>query len=340
MVSTKQLKTSPIKLKTHLLQILRFLEPVVSQQFLLKAVKAPTLLPFYHVVSDHPLPHIRHLYPVPSTKKFKADLDWLGKHFTFVDLETFQKSPNPKQLHLTFDDGLQQCHSTIAPILIKKGIPATFFLNSAFLDNKDLMYRYKASLLIDQITNPTTKTLEFLNQHLPGHSFKQALLNIRYPNRYLLDQIAESEGFSYTSFLQQKKPYLSTEQAKQLMQAGFTLGAHSIDHPRYHLISLKEQLFQTTVSINFVRYQFGIPHPPFAFPFTDDGVSKDFFDQLQAQEPECLTFGGAGLKTEDIPNQFQRFPLEKNTYSAKKNVKTEYLYYLIKRVTGKHKINR
>ena len=39
-------------------------------------------------------------------------------------------------LHLTFDDGFRELHDVVAPILLRKGIPATFFVNSAFIDNK------------------------------------------------------------------------------------------------------------------------------------------------------------------------------------------------------------
>jgi len=327
-------------LKTLLLQILRIGSPLVTQKWLLNTSKAPPLLPFYHAVSDNRLAHISHLYPVPTTKKFIADLEWLSKEFTFVDLKTFSQSPHPNQIHLTFDDGLKQCLTTIAPILVRKGIPATFFLNSAFVDNKDLMYRYKASLLLEQCPTPSATSLELISSTLPSKTYKQALLDIRYPNRHLLDQIAETEGVSFREFLEKEQPYLTSQQVKSLQQQGFTVGAHSIDHPRYHLISLEEQLHQTLESIAFVRGQFGVAHPSFAFPFTDDGVSAAFFQQLQQKEPECITFGGAGLKIESIHNQYQRFPLEKNTHSAMKNVKTEYLYYLIKRATSKHKITR
>ena len=49
------------------------------------------------------------------------------------------------------DDGLSGCHRYIAPLLRKKGIPASFFLNNRFIDNKSLFYRYKASLLVHQV---------------------------------------------------------------------------------------------------------------------------------------------------------------------------------------------
>ena len=47
---------------------------------------------------------------------------------------------------LTFDDGLSECYQVVAPILKEKGIPATFFLCSAFVDNHELAYRFQEEL--------------------------------------------------------------------------------------------------------------------------------------------------------------------------------------------------
>jgi hypothetical protein len=36
------------------------------------------------------------------------------------------------------------------PILRRKGVPATVFVNSDFVDNQDLFFRFKAALIIDK----------------------------------------------------------------------------------------------------------------------------------------------------------------------------------------------
>lgn len=45
------------------------------------------LLPFYHMVSDDDPVHVRYLYPAPTTKRFKADLDFLLRDFRPVSHE-------------------------------------------------------------------------------------------------------------------------------------------------------------------------------------------------------------------------------------------------------------
>ena len=35
------------------------------------------IFPFYHAVSDNPMPHVEKVYPLTSLKKFRKDLDFL-----------------------------------------------------------------------------------------------------------------------------------------------------------------------------------------------------------------------------------------------------------------------
>ncbi|HYQ58821.1 MAG TPA: polysaccharide deacetylase family protein, partial [Draconibacterium sp.] len=124
----------------------KIISPVFSTRKLL-ASKTPVFLPFYHVVSNKKLPHILN-YPVINEKEFERELDFYLKYFTPVTLEELVNSSTAGNcFHISIDDGLKECTEVIAPILYKKGIPATFFVNSGFVDNKNLFHRYKASLL-------------------------------------------------------------------------------------------------------------------------------------------------------------------------------------------------
>ena len=127
--------------------------------FLLRLTGQKVILPLYHVVSDEPLAHIRHLYPVKSVAAFRADLDYLLKYLEPIDLLVLQDHVSGKKrlekpgFLLTFDDGLREFHDVVAPILQEKGIPAVCFLNNGFLDNDGLFFRYKASLLVEALGN-------------------------------------------------------------------------------------------------------------------------------------------------------------------------------------------
>jgi len=308
--------------------------------------------PFYHSISNLPLPHLANLYDLRSEKQFIADLDFLLKYYQPISLEDLKdqhKNKNGKPFFfLSFDDGLKEVYEVAMPMLLKKGVPATIFLNSAFVDNQDLFYRYKASVLIDfiekeKITKCPSKQIESLlaEKGIYEKDVKQGLLKVHYHQREVLDRIADLVEVSFKDYLRNEKPYLTSAQINEMIEKGFSFGAHSIDHPEYHLLPIDEQLRQTKVSLDFVEKNYPSQIRSFSFPFTDAGVSAAFFEQLhQSDDRPQYTFGCAGLKLDAAPNHFQRFPMEGAAASAEALIKTEYLYYLLKSFLGKNRIKR
>lgn len=312
-------------------------------------------LPFYHIVSDEYVRHISPLYPVRSVNLFENDLDYICKHFEPVDADClYELIINNKKLkkptfHLSFDDGLRECYDIIAPILLRKGISATFFVNSAFIDNKDIFYRYKAALLVAEILNSNKTVLPDVQQQISklfniknfhSENFIKALFAVDYKNSDLIDKAAKFLDFDYEIYLQKEKPYMLSKQIEWLAAKGFTIGAHSIDHPDYRALVLKQQVEQTAKSVDYVVDNFNPKNAFFSFPFTDDGISKNFFYEIDKLNATKLTFGTAGLKRDCIQTNIQRFPMEGNLLPAKTLINTEYLYYLLKKPFGLNVINR
>jgi peptidoglycan/xylan/chitin deacetylase (PgdA/CDA1 family) len=279
-------------------------------------------LPFYHCVANGTPVHIKHLYQARTIEQFEADLDFFCKHFKPIGLEDVielnGKQPKDPSFHLTFDDGLSEFHSIVAPILKQRKIPATVFLNTDFVDNKGLFYRFKESVLFEE-------------------SDDKEFLKISYKDAAMLDIVADANRISFDYYLNKEKPYLTSEQIKELINQGFTFGAHSKDHPLYNELSLKDQINQTKESIETVTSQFNLDYKTFSFPFTDDGVSAQFFDEIINDVD--VTFGCAGIKDDSAKNHLQRLAMESNK-SGEEIVKAEYLYYVMKGKAGKHKIVR
>lgn len=282
------------------------------------------------------MPHIRHLYRVRNVREFERDLDFLLKHFRPVDFHELSNLPESggKQqgktpMLLSFDDGLREFHDPIAPVLLRKGVPAICFLNSAFLDNADLFFRYKASLLAEALQGNTNDGL------------RRKIFGISYAERAELDELAADIGLDFNAFLTAYQPYLSTAKVEELLKQGFHFGAHSVDHPEYRFLSLKEQLRQTAGSVESISNKFGLGYRLFAFPFTDYGVSRSFFDVvLREKKIADFTFGTAGLKKDIYPNHFQRIPLEVEAFSAEETLRREFFYYWLKKPFGKNRIHR
>lgn len=310
------------------------------------------IAPFYHAVSDQPLPHIRHLYAVKNAAQFESDLDFLLKHYTpisFSELNDWRENRSKRvgkpPFLLSFDDGLREFYDPVAPILLRKGVPAICFINSGFLDNQALFFRYKAGLLIEALQDPERAAaarafFQQPHQAVPDN-LTSWLLSIKYQDQSVLDQLAVAIGLDFNAFLQQEQPYLTAVQVESLIRQGFHIGAHSVDHPEYRFIPEDEQLRQTVRSIETISNRFGLGYRLFSFPFTDYGVRKSFFDFiLEDKKAAEFTFGCAGLKTDTHARHWQRIPLEVHNLPAESILNRAFLFYLLKMPFGKNRIRR
>lgn len=305
-------------------------------------------LPVYHCVSDEDLPHARHIIRYKNTRQFEEDIDYLSKHFQFVDWAEFKDfvrgnfKPKKKIALLTFDDGFRDFYDTVVPLLERKGIYACNFINPAFIDNRDLMFRCKAGLIIEAaekktILNPEIYPLLSLEE-LEKEAVKQQVLQIQYGKREILDQLAEKLEIDFGAYLKEYQPYLSTEQLKTLTRKGFGISSHSWDHPLYNGLSLNEQLETTNRTFSYLKEN-NFLYESFAFPFTDFGVNKDFFDELFKNDDLFCSFGCAGVKLDSIVRNFQRIPMETGE-NAGKILKAETAYFKMKKLINKNTIVR
>ncbi len=285
----------------------------------------PVLLPFYHVVTNEELPWKLN-YNYPSVAQFEAELDSLLRYFKPVSLADLQRGADLKGcFHLSFDDGLRECAEIIAPVLKRKGIPATFFINPSFVDNADLFHRYKASVLIELLRK---RGISLDLQH-------------SYADLPSLDEMAEEFGLDWNEWLATNKPYMSLDQLKALQADGFTIGSHSMDHPEFELLDEENQLEEIRESMDWVNQHLHPSIKAFAFPFTDFGVSDDVIETAHREQLVDLTFGTAGLKDERIAGHYQRLPMETPENSAAlQKLKTEFLAYRCKRLLGKNQARR
>jgi peptidoglycan/xylan/chitin deacetylase (PgdA/CDA1 family) len=294
---------------------------------------APAFLPFYHVVSDENLPHILN-YKYRNVSEFENELDFFLKYFQPVTLNEFinNKKKSSKIFHISFDDGLKECAEVIAPVLQQKGIPATFFINPGFVDNKQLFHKYKASLILNELQNKPNKAAEKIlqNNNLPGNN----ILKVDRSQVHVLDQVADALGINFDAFLQKRKPYLTLDQTKKLAEDGFSIGAHSFDHPEFWKISKQQQLDQIRKSIKWISENIPQKIKSFAFPFTDWGVPNSVLETIEKENICDVTFGTAGVKYDEFKFHFQRYPVEQSG-NFKYNLKGEFTYYELRKLIGK-----
>ena len=214
------------------------------------------------------------------------------------------------------------------------------FCNSAFLDNKDLFYRYKVSLLLEKAAQSHSAHQQLVAGFSESGTLRQHLLSLGHEHIGLIDSLATSIEVDFSDFLRKYQPYLKHDQVENLLHAGHHIGGHSIDHPVYEKLSVAEQLRQTRTSIDYLQQHFGLDYRIFSFPFTDYGVSRQFFNQLAQENIADHTFGCAGIKLDSVAKNHQRVALEVGNRSARQIVNAELLYAMLKSVLGKNRIKR
>jgi len=305
-------------------------------------------LPLYHSVSDRELPHLKHIIRYKNTREFEEDLDHLSKNFQFVNWQEFKDfmsgnfKPAKKIALLTFDDGFREFYDVAAPVLERKGIYACNFINPAFIDNEDMMFRCKASLLADVAEKMKTidPGIYFILslKNIDRRVLQKKILSINYQERNILDQLAEKLDVDFKAYSKEFKPYLTTEELKDLTRKGFGISSHSWNHPKYGDLSLKEQMETTDKTFAYVKEN-GFLYESFAFPFTDFEVKKDFFDELYKNEEIYCSFGCAGIKLDSVKKNFQRIPMEMGESGAQ-ILKKEIAYFRLKKLINKNMILR
>jgi peptidoglycan/xylan/chitin deacetylase (PgdA/CDA1 family) len=290
------------------------------------------VVPFYHVVSDDRVPHISHLYRFRTIAEFNDDLEFLLRHFQPVSLADIVDALNrvralkKASFHLTFDDGFKEVFDIVAPILQSAGVPATFFLNTAFLDGGGLAHHNALSLLVEKLQSrqhpvqeSVTRELESLLPPSSGHRSDVAsrILSIKHDQNSLVFSLASILEVDLANYVATNKPYLSSAQVTDLMVKGFAIGAHSHSHPLYSNLSLSDQLDQTYTSINSLNASFGLKINAFAFPYNDDGVEPAFFTEIFSKSSLAVSFGTSGLITHYYPRNLQRVGMEKSYSDGK-----------------------
>lgn len=307
--------------------------------------RLPVLYPLYHIVDDLPCPHVRHLYTVRSMAAFTRDVEDLLQYFEPLTLEQAVTYDGRRPgIHFTFDDGLRQCNDVIAPILRHLQVPATFFINAAFIDNQGLMYRYQDSLLIDALSTASmqqgTSVAAALGVDVAQDQIATQVARLTYHDSDLRRELAIILGVDFKAFLHDYKPYMTAHQVRSLRRQGFSIGDHSCSHPLYSSLTTAQQLEQTLTSMELLRLLLTDRPISFAFPFTDDGVITAFWEGLYLDYPQIVTFGTAGIKHDPQRRHLQRLPMEVGVCSAMEVVRAELLYYLLKMPLYRNRMTR
>ena len=282
---------------------------------LTRSIPRDVVILMYHAVSEKAAPHLRHLYDHKTPAQFEADLICLKRHFrlpTWTEFTAESKLPRRSDrpsLLITFDDGLSECYQFARPLLLKHRVPCVFFITKAFVDNRAMFFRHKASLCIEELGKLTVpeqvRTLSTLAVETGGSTsnvaeFADWILQLGFSDERIIDRICRLLGVDIAGALRTLRPYMTAGEIQQLHSEGFTIGGHSVTHPPLWEVSQDVAELEILESCRFVRTLVSAKDVPFAFPFSADGVSRALLRSIAERNSWISTmFGTNGVELDE-----------------------------------------
>lgn len=284
---------------------------------------------FYHAVSDDRLPHIQHLYPPEPTARYEAALVYIKKNFHLVDPEQIEAhrlhgKPLPRRaLHLSFDDGFAECYTVVRPMLLKHGIPCTFFITTGWVDNQTMFYRNKVSLCIEQVRSLPRDAAKMVLTSINNardlslgdtRAFESWIKGLEHHDEPVIDMVAKMLGIDVKAYLQDRQPYMTKEQIRQLHADGFTIGAHTRSHPKLAALSTEQIETEIVESAREIQAITGAGHVHFSFPYSATGIDRQTLADIRARYSFLGLFFDTMDLRQDEPFIVNRIWAEKSAY--------------------------
>ena len=176
--------------------------------------------------------------------RFRQICDWLAAWFTVLPLDQALRQQADgrlpaRALAITFDDGYADNHDLAMPILRERGLSATFFIASGFLNGG----RMWNDTVVEAIRRSPHAALDLSALSVAGldrvdlssaEARSQAAHRVLSATKYLplaerqqtVDHIARLAGAPLPNDLM-----MSTAQLRAMLAAGMQIGAHTVTHP-------------------------------------------------------------------------------------------------------------
>lgn len=215
---------------------------------------------------------------------FEAQMKWLASHRTVVSLEELlqwidsKKTPPDDLVVLTFDDGYLDNRTHAVPILRLYGLPATFYVTSSCLTDRMPFWPE----LVAQMVRLTDETSLFLGEEenalgwsLTNESGKQEAVGhlIGWLRKRSMDRISSSIkkvgerlGVDVERAVNATPAVMGEDDLKALVEAGFSIGAHTVTHPYLTAESSERQRQEIEESRRRLESVVGQPVLDFCYP--------------------------------------------------------------------------
>ena len=249
----------------------------------------------FHNVAPAPSPFTAGISVSITPQAFEAVLQFLTAHYTPVRLEDVLTDCDGKGLPeravlLTFDDAYASVAEVAAPLCRRYRVPAAFFVNAAFVDNRclapDNLVCYAARMLGIEVINrairavagtqaPELQSLaEVFGAFFPAISLAQRAA--------FLNALCRIAGVTEEKLAREANLYLTGSQLRDLSSVDFEIGNHTYTHT--HCRSFVPQDFASEIDRNKMELEAicGTRIRSFSQPYgSSQDVTQDLTEHLE-----------------------------------------------------------
>ncbi len=218
---------------------------------------------------------------------FDQQLTYLTSSYSIISLSELlgyyhRKATIPRNaIVVTFDDGFRDNFIHGLPLLRKHGVSACVFVTTDSIQTGRLPWSQRLGYMFqkttcDSILHPLSGPKPFPLKQVADR--KRAYQNVKRTIRRMVFDQREESLEQISALLDVVPPsdrMLTWDHCRELMRAGIEIGAHTVSHALLDEIPLEAARAEIQGSMDAIRDNLGLEHPPFCFPagsFSDELV--------------------------------------------------------------------
>lgn len=226
------------------------------------------------------------LRPQISTEQFEKTIVTLKKRYRFIPLEEGLKMLSgkmplqPYSMVITFDDGYRNNITHALPILKKYNIPATIFLTTGAIENREPFWFDRLDYVLQKtnvdglevrVAEDKQIVLEAKDRETLKRSYKTFRdlakskqkddLRMREQIDTVIEMLEVKSGISYTNIFETDEwgGILTWEEIRNIKEELLTFGSHTVDHIRLGLVDKETAFDQLERSKRMIEKHLGKP---------------------------------------------------------------------------------
>lgn len=211
----------------------------------------------------------------PDAAAFAAQMDLVLELFNVLSLsEAVERLASgtlpPRAVAITFDDGYANNLEVAAPILAARGLTATFFVTTGFIDGGQMWNDIVIEALRQAPAELDLGDLGLGRYRLPDVAARRKGIDDILPRlKYveLPERLRRAQAIAArVGLVQTEQPMMTEWQLRELARLGMEIGAHCVTHPILARISPESARWEIVESKARLEAILGAPVRTFAYP--------------------------------------------------------------------------